>query len=349
MSSKQDNSSGSGVLHVDARYFLIVLVPMAIFVMEAMISDHMMAAEVQVPVDILKDEDHWLEAAGRYRFLAATWFFASLALLAVCLLAGKLLRPAARETRMAAIATWLVVVALALLPTIMNAFGADGPQVYSRIGSAVFEAALSRGTLPGCAGPDDYWLLGQCGEAPVISMFNRVLDVVNLLAGLGVGALIVGMILCLDTRHCEDIEDEAALLAENLRQMRQQLYLSSVILTFGMFFATSWMNWPMPLIQDAEKGAYEALVLSAALFIGTYFTLLILSFYLPVAIVLGGRVRDLADRAGQGGPTAETRGAEDWMTAHGLKAGVGDYLRAGFALVAPILSAFAGGTSPLPL
>lgn len=349
MSAKDVKPPVVAVRRVELQYFGIVLVPIAIFVINVGVTRHLIAADLEVPTDILREGAHWLEAAGRYRFLAATWFFAALTVLAVALLVRNLARPMARETRLAAIATWLLVLLLALVPSIEDAMNPGGPRVYHRLGSAVFEAALSRGTLPGCAGPEDLWLLGRCGDVPVITMFNRVVDIINALAGLGVGALIVGMILCLDHRACTDIEEEAAQLADNLRRMRQQLYLSSLILTFGMFFAASWMYWPLQLVQESERASYGAVVSSTALFTGTYFSLLIMSFYLPVAIILEGRARRLADRAGQDAPGDEAPDAEGWKAAHGLKEGAADYLRAGFALTAPILTAFAGGISPLAL
>jgi hypothetical protein len=157
------------------------------------------------------------------------------------------------------------------------------------------------------------------------------------------------MILCLESRDSNDLEEEAAQLARNLQQMRRQLYLSSLILTFGMFFATSWMYWPLPLIQPAEQAAFSSVVLAAALFIGTYFCLLILSFYLPVALILDGRVRKLAERAEQSIQAGDALDADDWRASHGLKDGGMDYIRAGFALTAPILAAFAGGISPIAL
>ncbi len=337
------------IRRVKIRYFSIILVPVAIFWMNDLITDHLIATDLNVPPDILLDGRHWLEAAGRYKFLAATWFFVSLSVLAVALLVRDLARPTVRETRMAAIATLLFVLFLAITPTIKHNWSVDGPRTYHRLGSKVFEAALSRGTLPGCFGPDDHWLLGRCGEIPIISLLNRILDIVNAFAGLGVGALIVGMILCLETRESDNIEDEAALLAQNIRQMRHQLYLSSLILTFGMFFATSWMYWPLPLVMDSEREAYSAVLLASALLTATYFSLLILSFYLPVALILESRVRKLAELADRINHNEEQQDSEAWRLSHGLKDGVSEYLRAGFALTAPILAAFAGGISPITL
>ncbi len=333
--------------NVPVGYFAIILVPITIFLMHKGISDHMITDDLNVSADILREGYPWLEAAGRYRFLAATWFYAALTMLAVALLARTLLRPTATATRIAAIGTWSFVILLAAVPTIKNFAKPSESHVFDRLGSAVFEAALARGTVPGCTRPEDPWLFGQCGENPVVTLFERVMEAVNVLAGLGVGALIVGMILCLATSDSDDIEEQASLLAENLKQMRQQLYLSGLILTFGMFFATSWMYWPMQLVQDAARAEYGAVLLSAALYTGTYFSLLILSFYLPVALLLDGRVRALAKKAGKDTQSVDQLDFDAWKASHGLKEGASDYLRAGLALTAPILTAFAGGISPL--
>jgi hypothetical protein len=334
---------------VRMRYFAIALGPMLVFSIHAFITNHLIAIDVAVPTDILQTERPWLEAVGRHRFLAATWFFAALAVLAVAMLVRNLARPTVPKTRAAAIATVIIVLLLAVIPTVQQSISPDGSRVYHRLGAAFFEAALSRGGLPGCIGPEDLWLLGRCGEVPAISLFNRILDIVNVLAGLAVGALIVGMVLCLETPDGDDIEEQAALLVQNIKQMRQQLYMSSIVLTFGMLFATSWMYWPLPLVEEAEQAAYGALVLASALFTGTYFSLLILSFYLPVALILDGRTRTLAEKVGRGALPGNKVDVEDWRASRGLQDGAIDYLRAGFAVTAPILAAFAGGISPIAL
>lgn len=349
MTKKCVKISGSGIRHVSLYNFAIVLVPMVIFVMEAIISDHLMTGDVVVPTETLNPDVPWLEAAGRSRFLAATWFFASVAVLAACLLIRSLARPLTSMTRWASAAVWLFIVLLALSPTINIALGADRLPIYRGIGTELYETALSNASLPGCENPNGTWLLGRCGDLPAITLLNRIIDVINLLAGVSVGALIVGMILCLNRGESTDVEEEAAVLAENFRHMRQQLYLSSVVLTFGTLFATSWMYWPMPMVSGEARGAYGTLVQSAALFTGTYFTLLILSFYLPVAILLDGRARDLAQRVNRSKSGRDPQDANTWLASRGLKEGLGDYLKTGFALAAPILTAFAGGIAPVGL
>ena len=334
---------------VPVRYFAIVLVPVVIFLLHKTITDHMIPDGLDIPASLLRDGHDWLEAAGRYRFLAATWFFGALAVLAAALMARTLLRPTALRTRVAALATFGLVLALAAAPTFRADDPTDTSHVYDRVGGPLYEAALARGTLPGCDTPDDRWLLGRCGDNPVASLFDGVLGIVNILAGLAVGGLIVGMILCLDERKTADLTEQATLLAENMRQMRQQLYLSGLVLTFGMLFATSWMYWPLQLVANEYRADYASLLLSAALYTGTYFSLLILSFYLPVALLLDGRVRALARSAHGMAPEDGALDIAAWKKTHGLSEGAADYLRAGLALTGPILAAFAGGISPISL
>lgn len=337
------------VRQVHPRYFAIVLVPIAVYGMHSAIGDHLMPADLDVSADILETGRGWLEAAGRYRFLATTWFFTALSFLIGVMLLRTLLRPVAQPTRIAATLTFLLILSLTSLPALRGFADASGGQVYDRLGSQVYEGVMAQGTLRGCQTQQDVWLLGPCGDTPVITMFSGIVDVVSIFAGLAIGAMIVGMILCLDHRPCETVEEEAALLADNLKQMRQQLYMSGLVLTFGMLYATSWIYWPLQHVVDAERGAYGALLLSAALYTGTYFSLLILSFYLPVALILDSRVKALADTATQGRSLEPLHDTSAWREERGLKEGAGDYLRAGLALTSPILAAFAGGISPLSL
>ncbi|MES0861734.1 hypothetical protein ABLN87_05200 [Ruegeria sp. SCPT10] len=334
---------------VELHYFSIVALPICVFLIHELIQTHMLPKDLDLSVGILIADQDWLETVGRYRFLAASWFFVALAILPVAVLVRNLRRPTERATRLAAILTVVTVFCLAMIPVIQQHMTNTPPQIYGQVGKELFEMALSKGTLPGCDGPDDLWALGTCGDIPVFSLFRRVMDIVTALAGLAVGALIAGMILCLSSGGGDDLEDTAASLARSIRQMKQQLYLSSLILTFGMFFASSWMYWPLPVIAEAEKAAFSSLVTASALFTGTYFCLLMLSFYLPVALILDGRVTQLAIAARQIDEAEDDFDVDGWRSTHGLSDGPGDFMRAGIALAAPILAAFAGGISPLSL
>lgn len=331
---------------VPLRYFAIILVPIIIFLVNATLTDHFFPADAAVPVSILDTDNGWKEAAGRYKLLGTTWVFAAFVLLVLAMLVRDLAEPTVRQTKGAAIAGVILIVAMTIPDVVKYIINPDAGRVYDRLGADLFETALAQGTLPGCFAPDDRWLLGRCGDNPVLTMFHRIMDLVNILAGLGVGALIVGMILCLAVTDADDPDTKAAFLARSLRRMRRQLYLSGLTLSIGIFFASSWMYWPSGLIIAAETEAYDTLVTASALFTGLYFSLLILSFFLPVALILDGRVKALsAAHATQGDAVEEMK----WRETRGLKGDLSDHLRAGFALVAPVLAAFAGGIPHIAL
>lgn len=327
---------------VPARYFLIAIVPIIIFAQEAVISGQFLSPDLQVSVSILQEERIMLETAGRFRFLGATWFFAALSALVFALALRDLLQPLRKQTQLAGAFVLALILVLAVSPTFKFMQDPDSLRNYHKLGGDLFEAALGQGTLPGCTVPTDRWLLGVCGDAPVISLLNRMMDVTNVFAGLGVGGLIVGMILCLEERDDTELEMKAAQLERNVLRMRRQLYLSGLVLTVGIFFATTWMRWPLPMIQGDASEAYDAVIAASLLFTGLYFSLLILSFYLPVAIVLDGRKKALAVLAAGHDKLTERKDRQDWLTSHGLQADPTDFLKAGFALVAPILAAYAG-------
>lgn len=327
---------------VPARYFLIAFVPIAIFAQEAVISSEFLTADLPVSADILKDEWTWLETAGRLRFLGATWFFAALALFVFVITVRDLMESTHPQTRASAFGVLVLVLVLALWPTFEHWQQPETLRNYHRLGGDLFETALGRGGLPGCVNPEDRWLLGICGEKPVIALLNRMMDVTNIFAGLGVGGLIVGMILCLEEPIKGDLEKQAAQLERNVLRMRRQLYLAGLILTIGIFFATSWMRWPLPMVDGAHLDAYSSIIGAALLFTGIYFSLLILSFYLPVALILEGRKRRLATIAADHDALSDYNARAGWLKMRGLDTDPTAFLKTGFALVAPILAAYAG-------
>ncbi|WP_342078364.1 hypothetical protein [Yoonia sp. SS1-5] len=329
--------------YVPARYFLIALVPILIFAQEAFITTQFLAMDLAIPATVIQDGRDWLEAVGRFRFLGATWVFAALAVMVFVLVIRDIAQPMRPQTRRVAILVILGIFLLAMMPTVQYIIAPETPRIFHRLGADLFENALGRGTIAGCATPADRWLFGPCGEQPVITLLNRTLDMINICAGLGVGALIVGMILCLDVPQTDDLEKQAQHLERNLRRMRRQLYLSGLVLTFGIFFATSWMRWPLPMIGAADQDAFGAVVAASSLFTGIYFTLLILSFYLPVALVLDGRRRRLTLRAAGEGQLRDPAKMVEWQKMRGLASDPAEVFRSGFALAAPILAAFAGG------
>lgn len=328
--------------HVNPWYFLIGLMPIVIFAQEALISGQLLDADLAVSPSILADDWAWVETAGRLRFLAATWLFAALAILVFVMALIDLRATKSDKTQFWGAVVLLVIFLIAISPSIGFRNNPDALRNYDRLGGALFETALGRGELTGCLAPVDRWLLGVCGPNPVITLLNRMMDVINIAAGLGVGGLAVGMILCLKEGGGDDLEARASQLERNTLRMRRQLYLSGLVLTFGVFYVISWMRWPLPMVDAAHIDDYGALISAALLYTGVYFSLLILSFYLPVALVLEGRKRQLEEDASNNGDLADYKARMAWLEMRGLQAQPVDFLKSGLALIAPILTAYAG-------
>ncbi|MEO1640923.1 MAG: hypothetical protein AAFU41_16935 [Pseudomonadota bacterium] len=325
------------------KYFLITFPPILIFVIEGVITDTFVDASLQVPLAVLGDVPPWLETAGRFKFLAASWLFVAIAVLAFAMVVRDLLVLTDRATQYAGAAALALIFAIAMIPTVQYAGDPDALRNYHRLGGDVFEAVLGLGRLPGCKAPTDQWLLGVCGDMPVRSMFNRMFDIINIAAGLGVGALVVGMILCLAAQPDDGVSARATQLRRNTHRMQRQLYISGVVLTFGILFAISWMRWPLSLASGEGAEQYGTVVSAALLYTGVYFSLLILSFYMPVALILDGRKRVLADQAFAAAEKPAEATRAEWLKKQGLQRDPTELFKSGFALAAPFLTAFAGG------
>ncbi|MEM8538206.1 MAG: hypothetical protein AAGF56_10120 [Pseudomonadota bacterium] len=329
--------------HVDLKYFLLAALPIVVFVIESTISQNFLDRDLAVPAEVLGNVPPWLESAGRYRFVAAALLFVAIAVLVFAMVVRDLTVMSDRATRRAGFAALSVIFATAMVPTVQFALNPEALRNYDALGGDVFEAALGSGALPGCALPTDRWLLGICGEAPVLAMFHRVFDIINIAAGLGVGALVVGMILCLEAQQDDGLVARAAQLRRNTHRMQRQLYIAGAVLTFGILFAISWMRWPLSMATGEGAAEYGTLISAALLYTGVYFSLLILSFYMPVALILDGRKRALADLAFATDETPAEPTRAEWLKKQGLQRDPTALFKSGFALAAPFLTAFAGG------
>jgi len=328
---------------VAPKYFLIALLPIVVFVVESLITGNFVDPSLPVPASVLGEAPVWQETAGRYRFLAASWLFVAVAGMVFVVIVQDLLVRCDETTRRAGAVVLAVIFAVAMIPTIQYALNPDALRNYHRLGGDVFEAVFASGALPGCTQPNDHWLLGVCGDAPVLSMFNRMFDIINVAAGLGVGALVVGMVLCLEAQHDNSVAARAVQLRRNTHRMQRQLYLAGVVLTIGVLFAISWMRWPLDMASGEDVDAYDKVISAALLYTGVYFSLLILSFYLPVALILDMRKRALADQAFASKEKPEQPTRAEWLKKQGLQRDPAELFKSGFALASPFLTAFAGG------
>lgn len=331
----------AGRMHVAPGYFAIALLPLGVFFLNDAILQAFASTDPAVPADLVTGPA-WVEAAGRLRYLGAYWLFSAMALLAFALCVQEVLRPVTRSTRIGAGLTLGFILAIVFGITVENFARPDIWRIWHLLDRDVVATSLAAGTLPACMRPGNEFLLGRCGDTPILVLFDRSLSVMNLIAALGVGSVVVGMILCLG--RSADGKDTPEVLSFALSCMRRQLYVAGLLLVSGMLFVISWVQWPVSMIAPEARDEYRGLATALELFTGIHFSLLILSFYVPVALILTARVHRLA-RTATPRATAEER--DKWRTTHGLAVSATDMLRAGFAVAAPALTALAGGLAPV--
>lgn len=291
--------------------FLILLAPVLLF----LLNDWMVPA-LGVPMlditadDLLIDGQGYLEAGGRNRYLGALMFFAVLVLIAVVMFVGELMRPLTRQTRVLAVIAFLAT----QLPVLNTVLGhqedtIENWRAYHQLGTDVMAEVLSRGEVRRCqtltsedgtqvyvTDPERPLFAGRvCTENPGLALFRLLLDVGSFLSGIGVAALVLGMILSLSRPpKGTSLAERAFDHGRNQRAARRFLYLAGLMLSSGMFMAMAWMHWPMPFVDvDAHPG-YSDTIKATLFYSGVFYTLLIVTGFGPVMYLASRRSDQLA-------------------------------------------------------
>ncbi len=131
-------------------------------------------------------------------------------------------------------------------------------------------------------------------------------------------------------------QPDPAFYALQMRRLKEVLATSSAILVAGVLHMGAWLRWPAALIAD--KDAHEAVLgtaLAITLFWGVTFTLMLVSTYLPAALVLAKRAEALL----QGGSSPQfVPEPDEWLKNHGLFLSLQDHLPQFGLMLAPLLA-----------
>lgn len=364
--------------------FALLILPLLVYLLhEAAVP------QVGVPVldvtaaEVLRETQKTLdlgftEAAGRNRFLGALLFFAVVVLVALVAFFAELSRGLTPRSRNTALGVFAAVQVPVILVVLGHHLGeADGWRSYHQLGRDVLETVLARGgPVEMCVGTDGTGLRGFfCGSdgAHAFRLFALSLDLVSVLSGLGVAALVLGMILSL-ARPVEDasLELRAFDHGRNQRVARRFLYLAGLMMSAGLFFTMSWMHWPFPMLTEDAAEPYADVIKATLFYYGVFYTLLIVSGFGPVLFLAARRSDELAlqslVQAEEGAETVAAKpegkgktpgpsparpclptisALDDWKAAHGLRISFTEALQALFAAGSPLLTAFAGSFAPL--
>ena len=354
--------------------FLILAAPVLIFVLSDWLVPNLGVPMLDVSADeLLIDGKGYLEAAGRNRYLGALLFFTVLVIIAVAMFLGELMRPLTVWTRVLALAALVAV----QLPVLSAVVGHQEEAIWSwrayhQVGTDVMDEVLSRGTVRRCQEltwndgvaeyrtlPEKTLLLGRkCTDNPAMALFRLLLDFASLLSGIGVAALVLGMILSLSCPPSDTpLEERAFDHGRNQRAARRFLYLAGLMLSSGMFMAMAWMHWPLPFVDVKAHPGYADTIKATLFYSGVFYTLLIVTGFGPVMYLAARRSDKLAmesmmveesrpEAASDSDVPTVTR-LDKWKARHGLQISMTEAIQALVATSSPLLTAFAGSFAPV--
>ena len=284
--------------------------------------------------DALVSEPTRLELTARYKTLASFVFFATIALAVTAVFAWDVRQhftPAAQaKIGMALILVILVTLVFSVLePEEIQSF-----ETYELLGEDLFRTALGAAKSGGCL-PDR----ATCATGSAFDVMVAMVDFSNHIVSLAAACTLAGIILALAPCPAKDatLEEQAECLRHARRVAKRYLYCAGVLLTAGMLWVQSWMSWPATLIaEEGPRGEFLDMVNAFALYRGTTFSLLILSVYLPVFLVLASRFETLWQAVPHDPKLSEDDALERISYTEALKTVT--------AIVAPILMGVIGST-----
>ena len=277
-------------LTLPPQFLGLLLLPAIVLVASEFLLSAFGDPNVDLGTVVLNDMATSAELTGRYRFLAVFFFYAACCVTAIALFAVDLSSHFTRRSMVLSFLGFLGLVAFSIIFSVIEPEWAGSFEAYELLGGAVFEDGLAVGNAPFCG--DD-----RCEGAGAFAVMRVLLEQTNWMSALAVSAIILGMVnalavgneAALDT--AEAVEIEGARLEAAQRRVKRYLYLAGLLLSVGMMMGLAWMKWPLDLLADeGQRARFGALIDSVALFRGSSYSVLILSFYMPVSLLLMWRI-----------------------------------------------------------
>lgn len=122
-------------------------------------------------------------------------------------------------------------------------------------------------------------------------------------------------------------------LARRALQVRHIVALAAAFMVAGVLHMGAWTHWAGATLAAAADVALDQIAVTVTLFWGTTFTLMIASFYLPVAVRLGELAEAIMEDAG-----IAIADRPKWLGDRGLSFSLSDQLPQIAAMAAPLLA-----------
>lgn len=267
------------LLDIAPRHLLILAVPIAVVAFTEFLLGWYSDGAIGRDWAII-DDPAYAELTARYKALAAFVFFVTISVAVIAIFACDVLCRFTFRARIKILVALILTVIAALLFSSLKPEELDTFDTYQLLGGELFHTVLGAART------------GSGGTA--FHMMKWLVEASSQVVAFSATAALAGIVLALASRpDATTHEEEAEVLREAQATARRYLYCSGLLLTAGMIWVHAWMSWPgAVLAEEADSQAFNALVDAFSLFRGTSFTLLILSVYLPVQLVLTMRLDD---------------------------------------------------------
>jgi hypothetical protein len=280
--------------------------------------------------------DGHLEAAGRLRMLATWLVMAMLGAAALALFFADAARMA--RIRWMLLLAWAALVAAGMLYVRSGEFEGRAEHV---IGEQMICRSLRLADFPKEARKPIVRLSPsmvaepprkRCSGVQKFEWFNRLNGAQLYLLLFILPAIVLGAISCL-----AGLPDMARAQA---RRLDTYMYLAAALLVCGLLFLSAILRWPGYAFREADLASYTAHVSGYVLYWGVAYSLVIASFYVPVAILLSNAIRRLPksdEPVGQGSKQPKTAASASPEPLDALKVAAAVFAPAIAGLIGEIL------------
>ncbi len=244
-----------------------------------------------LPNTVVVDPAPLLELTARYRFLSAWFFYFAVCTIFIAIFFSELWSQHSPKSAVHILLGLVAVVAFTMVFNTLEPEWMGSFEAYELLGKSLFVDALSPGRLRACE------TSLACGNEGAFHGMEYLLDKANHITSLAAAAVIAGMVLALARPHrpyllsSKGLAAEAEILRRAQDTSSRYLYCSGILLSIGMVLLLSWMKWPGQMIADSEmRGRHAELVNAISLYRGVSYSVLILSYYMPVSLILMVRI-----------------------------------------------------------
>jgi hypothetical protein len=187
-------------------------------------------------------------------------------------------------------------------------------------------------------------------DAEKLSQIRAVVIVVNILASLAPMAVVLGASATLSPLVDADPARLLTRLARRMRRLKNMVNLGSALLGAGVLHMQSWLNWPIALVGEPKlASAMSDWSLAFTTLVGTIFSLMIASLYIPCQFILARRAELYLRQMPEERVDCTV---EEWLEKHGFSLTPAKQIPQVLAMLAPLLAGPVGtalssvGTSP---